>query len=85
MKKGIASTELNFPLYLYDIHTSAYLQFKGLNPELKKEGTRVVFCFPNTPKTQTLIDEYHNNPIVQLLDYVSHLRRLRSQMLSMRD
>jgi hypothetical protein len=85
MRKINASNTLNFPLYLYDIHTSAYLQFKGLNPELKKEGTRVVFCFPNTPETQYLIDDYHNNPIVQLLDYVSHLRRLRSQMLSMRN
>ena len=84
MKKAITSITSNVPLYLYDIHTSAYLQFKGLNPELKKEGTRVVFCFPNTPETQNLIEDYHKNPTVKLVDYISHLRRLRAMMISMR-
>jgi hypothetical protein len=84
MKKTSTSTSYTFPLYIYDIHESAYLQFKGLSPELKKEGTRVVFCFPNTPETQSLIDDYYTNPTVRLVDYISHLRRLRAQMLSMR-
>lgn len=78
------SKPLNFPLYLYDIHVSAYLQFKGLTPELKKEGTRVVFCFPTNDETQSLIDEYYKNPTVKLIDYVSNLRRLRAIMISMR-
>jgi len=84
MKNTSASNTLNSPLYIHDIHVSAYLQFKGLNPELKKEGTRVVFCFPNSPETQSLMDDYYNNPTVRLVDYISHLRRLRAQMLSMR-
>ncbi len=82
MKK--TSNALNNPVYIYDIHASAYLQFRGLNPELKKEGTRVVFCFPGTPYTQNLIDDYYKNPTVKLVDYISHLRQLRAQMLSMR-
>lgn len=84
MKRTNASKTQTFPLFIYDIHESAYLQYKGLNPDLKKEGTRVLFSFPNTPETQKMIDDYYKNPTVKLVDYVSHLRRLRAQMLSMR-
>jgi hypothetical protein len=84
MKKVIANNTSNYPIYIYDIYVSSYLHFKGINPELKKEGTRVIFCFPNTPEIQSLMDNYYKNPTVGLVDYVSHLRRLRAQMLSLR-
>ncbi|MFO7666274.1 MAG: DUF5659 domain-containing protein [Desulfobacterales bacterium] len=84
MKKTNTSDLLQTFLYIYDINVSAYLEYKGLTPELKKEGTRVIFCFPNSPETQILMIEYYNNPSVKLVDFISHLRRLRAQMLSLR-
>lgn len=84
MKKNKASEQPISPLYLYEIHVAAFLQSKGVNVELKKEGTRVIFCFPNSTITHSLIEDYYSNPTVKLVDFVSHLRRLRSQMLSLR-
>lgn len=84
MKKNKASEQPISPLYLYEIHVAAFLQLKGVNVELKKEGTRVIFCCINSPATHSLIEDYYSNPTVKLIDFVSNLRRLRAQMLSLR-
>jgi hypothetical protein len=70
---------------IYDIILSAFLQHKGIAPQLRKEGSRVIFMFPNDKGTHQLMQMYNENPPVSVLDFVGHLRRLRSQMLSMRD
>ena len=82
MKK--AKTSNQQPLYVYDIHVGAFLELNGIVAELKKEGTRVVFCFPDSVTTHNAIELYYANPEIQIVDFVSHLRRLRAQMLSMR-
>ena len=69
-----------------DIHLSAFLQFQGVVPELVKQSGRVIFHFPNCMKVTKLIQQYNKNPDgIPLLDYVQCLRRLRSQMISLRD
>lgn len=70
---------------LYDINLSAFLQYRGITPQLQKEGSRVIFFFPSDKETYELMKVYNENPSVPILDFVGHLRRLRSQMLSMRD
>jgi hypothetical protein len=70
---------------LYDIHTAAWLQYKGISLELIKHGGRVVFEAPATEETAELLHQYEENPSVPLLDYVSFLRRLRSRMAALRD
>jgi len=70
---------------IFDIHQSAYLLFKGIVPELQKEGTRVIFYFTNDAETQQAMIAYNSNPAVPILDFVATLRRLRAQMLSLRD
>lgn len=75
----------NGNLPILDIHQAAYLELHGIEPNLTKQGTRVIFEFPSRKPVFDLIQQYNSNPSVNVLDYVSHLRRLRSQMLAMRD
>ncbi|MGD0277107.1 MAG: DUF5659 domain-containing protein [Syntrophales bacterium] len=75
----------NSSIPLYDINLSAYLLFKGTVPELKAEGKRVVFLFPNKTETFQLMKQYNENPLVPVIDFITCLRRLRSQMLALRD
>ena len=71
-------------LPLYDINLAAFLQHRGIVPSLQQQGSRVVFFFPNDNTTHRIMKEYNENLMVPVLDFVGHLRRLRSQMLSMR-
>lgn len=70
---------------IFDIHQAAFLTLHELTPTFTKSGTRVVFQFDATRAVGKLLDSYNQNPSVPILDYVNHLRRLRSQMLSLRD
>ena len=69
---------------ILDIHLASYLSFHGIEPEFTKQGTRVVFEFPDTKETNDLIRNYNENPFVQVLDFVHHLRKTRSMMLAAR-
>jgi hypothetical protein len=72
-------------LPLYDIHQAAFLEYRGTELTLTKQGTRVVFEAPATEKTYKLLREYQDNNLIPLLDYVAVLRRLRARMLEARD
>jgi len=69
---------------IFDINLSAYLELRGITPKLQNEGPRVIFCFPNDSKTHQAMKSYNENPIVPVLDFVGHLRKLRAQMLNQR-
>jgi len=69
---------------ILDIHTAAFLDMRGYAPCLTKQGTRVVFDFPNSQSVLRAISIYNENPEVPLLDYVSRLRKLRARMLAAR-
>lgn len=70
---------------IYDIHLAAFLSLNNIPPSFVKSGTRVIFHFNATREVNNLLDLYNQNPTVPLLDFVSHLRQLRGQMLSMRE
>ena len=72
-------------LPIYDIHLAAYLRLSNVSPTLVLSGTRVVFQFNSNREVTKLLNKYNENPSVPLIDYVNHLRRLRSEMLSLRD
>jgi len=74
----------NESLPILDIHQAAFLQLHGIAPNLTMQGTKVIFEFPGTASVYALIRQYNENPFVNVLDFVSHLRRLRSQMLNKR-
>lgn len=69
---------------ILDIHLSSFLSLQGIDPELTKQGTRVVFEFPASQEVNKLTRAYNENPSVPVLDFVHHLRKLRSQMFAMR-
>jgi len=69
---------------ILDIYLSSFLSFRGIEPEFTRQGTRVIFEFPATPEVYDLTKTYNENPSVPVLDFVHHLRKLRSQMLSLR-
>ena len=73
----------NIPIF--DIHQAAFLSLNNIPPSFVKSGTRVVFQFNATREVTKLLDIYNQNPNVPLLDFVSHLRQLRAQMLALRD
>ena len=76
--------QANAKVPVLDIHLSSYLSLHGIAPELTKQGTRVVFEFPSIPEVTKLTRAYNENPSVKILDFVHHLRKLRSQMLNAR-
>lgn len=69
---------------LHDIYGVAYCAFKGIDVTLTKQGRRVIFHIPDTPGTYRTLSEFNNNPELPLLDYITHLKRLRAMMISMR-
>lgn len=71
-------------LPILDIYLASFLALKGHYPEFEREGSRVIFVFPSNDTIYQLIKQYNENFSVSILDYVSILRRLRSQMLGMK-
>jgi len=69
---------------ILDIHLSSFLSLHGISPQFIKQGTRVVFEFPQSREVNDLTRSYNENPSVPVLDFVHHLRKLRSQMLANR-
>ncbi len=79
MKKSISH---NIPIL--DIYLASYLVIKGFNPDLTLKGTRIVFEFPATEEVYQYSKEYHDNPLVHVLDYTSTIRQLKARMFSMK-
>jgi len=69
---------------ILDIHLASFFSLHGINPQFSKQGTRVIFEFPASPEVTKLTRAYNENPSVKILDFVHHLRKLRSQMLNAR-
>jgi len=69
---------------ILDIYLSSFLSLHGIEPEFSKQGTRVVFEFVSSPEVNDLTRLFNENPSVKVLDFVHHLRKTRSMMLSAR-
>jgi hypothetical protein len=68
----------------HDIYGVTYCAYKGIKVTLTKQDRRVIFNLPDTPDTYKALSEFNNNPKLRLLDYLTHLRKLRAQMISLR-
>lgn len=77
-------TDKKSSIPVMDIHQATFLDYHGIPPDLIKEGTRVIFMFPNTQTVLEKIQAYNQNPSIPVLDFVHCLRKLRSQMLAIR-
>jgi Domain of unknown function (DUF5659) len=70
---------------LHDIYASAYADYKGIPIDFDKRNRRVIFLLPDTSTVSQILADFNKNPILPLLDYLTHLRKLRAQMISLRD
>lgn len=75
MKKKIA---------ILDVWLSAYLILHSQQPEIIKQGSRVIFEFPATQKFFNLSKTFNSNPAIPVLDYVKAVRQLKAKMFSMK-
>lgn len=75
----------NSKIPINDIWFASYQKLKNNPPELTLQGTRVVFEFASTPEFYKIAAEYNSNPDVSLLDYISVVRRLRAEMLTLKE
>ena len=72
------------PLAFHDIYYVAFADLKGIPIKLTREGNRVIFLLPDEPNTYRVLGEFNNNPSLQLLDFVTHLKKIRAQMIALR-
>jgi hypothetical protein len=77
--------ETEFPsIAQHDIYSVAYCAYKGIMVTLTKQDRRVIFNLPDTLDTYKALSEFNNNPELPLLDYITHLKRLRAMMINLR-
>lgn len=67
-----------------DIYIASFLTFNGLKPELQITNGRVIFVFPRSDDLYRLLSKYNSNANVGVADFVTVVKTLRGQMLSMK-
>ena len=67
-----------------DIYLSAFLLIYGIQPDLKLQNERVIFTFPATEELYKNMMRYNSNANVHVADFVTAVKTLRGQMLTMR-
>ena len=72
------------PLAFHDIYCVAFADLKGIPIKLTREGNRVIFLLPDEPNTYRVLGEFNNKPSLPLLDFVTHLKKIRAQMIALR-
>jgi len=71
-------------LKVLDINQASFFALCGIPPILELINGRVIFNFPVSNKIYRLMDNYNSNVNVPILDFVTTLKSLRGQMLTMR-
>ncbi|MEO5357140.1 MAG: DUF5659 domain-containing protein [Nitrospirae bacterium YQR-1] len=69
-----------------DINLSAYLNCRGIKPELIPHGStgHIAFNFPVSDETYKVVGDYNDNKPVPVLDFVNSLRSLKAQMMALK-
>lgn len=67
-----------------DLYISAFLILCGIQPELQVTNGRVIFVFPQNDDLYRLLSNYNSNVNVPVADFVTTVKMLRGQMLTMR-
>ena len=67
-----------------DLYISAYLTLCGIQPELQVTNGRVIFVFPQSEHLYRLLSNYNSNITIPVADFVTTVKMLRGQMLTMR-
>lgn len=67
-----------------DVYLSAFLSLHGLTPTLENLNGRIAFNFPAGDQLYRLMTSYNGNEPVPVADFVTQVKTLRGQMLTMR-
>ena len=72
-------------LQTLDLYLSAFLSLSGIPPALEVNNGKVVFTFLVSDDLYKLMMNYNSNVSVPVTDFVTVVKTLRGQMLTMRD
>lgn len=67
-----------------DIYLSSFLALHGIQPKLEVQNGRVTFSFIVSDDLYRLTQRYNSNEPVPVADFVTQIKSLRGQMLSLR-
>lgn len=67
-----------------DIYLAGFLALNGISPRLELNNGRVVFTFPATDQLYKLTMNFNSNAPVPVADFVTTVKTLRGQMLTMK-
>lgn len=67
-----------------DLYLSSFLAFHGIQPTLENINGKVVFFFPASEELYQLIARYNSNEAVPVNSFVTVIKMLRAQLLSLR-
>lgn len=67
-----------------DIYLASFLALNKIPPMLELKNGRVVFAFPATDNLYKLTMDFNSNVNVPVADFVTMIKTLRGQMLTMR-
>jgi len=67
-----------------DINLSSFLELNGLQASLELNSGKVIFVFPANDTLYKFLEAYNSNSLVPVGDFVTRLKILRSQMITMR-
>ncbi len=69
---------------ILDIWLSAYFSLCGIPPKLELNNSKVVFTFPVSDALYKLMMNYNSNVNIPVTEYVTAVKTLRGQMLTLR-
>ncbi len=67
-----------------DVYLSAFLSLNGLTPALENNSGRITFNFPAEAPLYKLMSSFNSNGAVPVADFVTKVKTLRGQMLTLR-
>lgn len=71
-------------LQIFDIYIAAFLDFKGIPPQLENLNGKVIFKFSVSERLYQTLSEFNNDSLVPVATFTTHLKKLRSQLLNLR-
>ncbi len=71
-------------LQFLDLYLSAYLSLCGIHPKLEINNGKVVFVFPASDDLYRLMSDYNADVKIPVASFVTQVKALRGQMLTMR-
>ena len=82
-EQNMAKTEQRLFTTL-DIYLASFLSLNGISPTLQLSNGRVVFVFTATDDLYKLTMDFNSNVHVPVADFVTMVKTLRGQMLTMK-